>query len=134
MKIDADKLRSFGTKFDRFLVGRTAEIIVRLFVMGTMIACFVVFVRQDEFSTCQGRYDQAYAIYARNTREVNAEANMRRDELNRAFADALKRKDQQTLADIDAAYERYFKAAEAARKQQELNPPPELPEAICGKR
>jgi hypothetical protein len=137
MKIDANKVRerlsSWKTKLDAFLSSRTAESVVRVFVIVTMISCFVVFARQDQFSACQSRYDQAYAIYAQNTREINAETNRLRDEWLKAFSEALKRKDQRTLEDIDEASVKYFQGLEKARKQQDLTPPPPLPEDTCGK-
>lgn len=137
MKIDANNVKANLVKLENalnaFLAGRTAEAIIRIFVIATMVACFIVFVKQDQFSKCQSHYDQAYAVYAKNTRDINAETNRLRDDWLRAFSDALKRRDQQTLKDIDEASTKYFQGVEEARKQQDLNPPPPLPEDTCGR-
>ena len=116
----------------KWLGGNVAEAIIRTVVAASMLMCLILFIRQGQLASCQAKYDQAYALYAKETRENQQKVNEARDTFFMAFHEALLRKDSKTLDDVNRAFDRYFATVEEFKKRQVEHPPPELPEKTCG--
>lgn len=116
----------------KWLGSNAADAIIRIIILLSMTVSLVLFFRQDALASCQARYDQSYAIYAKQTRENQNEVNDARDTFFKAFHEALLRRDQQTLNDVNKAFDDYFATVQSFKDRQAANPPPDLPEKTCG--
>lgn len=116
----------------KWLGGSVAESVVRIVVIASTILALFLFIRQDQFASCQARYDQAYATYAKETSENQNAVNDADDEFKKAFHEALLRKDAKTLDDVNKAFDNYFITLNKFKQIQQKNPPPALPEETCG--
>jgi hypothetical protein len=116
----------------RWIGSDIVEVIIRIIVILTVCAALFLFFRQNSIATCQSAYNQSYAEYALDARNVRDSDDKVRDELFRTLYAARTLDSVAAQKQIDAAFVKYFTTIELTNKQRQENPAPALPNDYCG--